>query len=107
MSTGLDHLLGQLRCRDANDTLPDLESAVLSRIAAERASRVPADGLKFQLAVVCTALVLGLAVAELEAISDLPQRVNSEIVVLSDDGVLAPSVRLGGGRDAILAQSFA
>jgi hypothetical protein len=97
MATELDHLLGQLRCRDAGNDLPGLESAVLSRIAAEQASRVPAAGLKFQAAVVCTALLLGLAIAELKAITPLRAAVNSEVVVLSDDGGLAPSVRLGGG----------
>ena len=97
MSTHLDHLLGQLRSRSDGDELRGLESAVLTRIAREQTSRAPAAGFKFQLAVVCTALVLGLAIAELKAVSTLPERVNSEIVVLSDDGGLAPSVRLGGG----------
>ncbi len=97
MSTELDYLLGQLRRRDVGDDLPGLESAVLTRIAAGQASRVPAAGLRLQMAVICTALVLGLAIAEVESLSSLPRTLNSELVVLSDDGGLAPSVRLGGG----------
>jgi hypothetical protein len=53
--------------------------------------------VSFQLAVVCLALFLGLAVAGIREYSGMPQRLNSEIIVLSDDGALAPSVLLGGG----------
>jgi hypothetical protein len=98
MSNHLDDLLGELRSRSGDGDLSGLEAAVSRKIARERAFRTaPAAGLKFQFAVVCTALVLGLAVAEFSAYAAMPQRLNSEIVVLSDDGALAPSVKLGGG----------
>jgi hypothetical protein len=96
MSNDLDGLLAQLRSRASDADLSGLETAISRRIAREQASRnVP--GLKLQLAVVCTALILGLAVAEIRGYSAMPQGLNSELIVLSDDGVLAPSVRLGGG----------
>ena len=50
-----------------------------------------------QLAVSCGALLLGLAVAQLAGYSLMPRPLNSELVVLSDDSAMAPSVRLEGG----------
>jgi hypothetical protein len=42
-------------------------------------------------------LLLGLLVAQFAGSDLMPRPLNSEIVVLSDDGQLAPSVRLEGG----------
>ena len=98
MSNHLDHLLGELRSRACDADLSGLESAVSGKIAREQALRTAPDpGLGFQIGVVCLALFLGLAVAQISGYAAMPQRLNSEIVVLSDDGALAPSVRLGGG----------
>jgi hypothetical protein len=98
MSSHVDELLGELRSRACDRELSGLEEAVSRKIARAQALRAqPGSGLGFQIAVVCVALFLGLAVAEVSGYSAIPQRLNSEIVVLSDDGTLAPSVRLGGG----------
>ena len=96
MSSELDGLLEQLRLRASDADLSGLETAISRRIAGERASSSQ-PGLKFQLAVVCTAFVLGMVVAEIRGSSAMPKRLNSELIVLSDDGAFAPSVRLGGG----------
>ena len=96
--SNLDHLLGELRSRGCDADLSGLETAVSGKIAREQALRTAPDpGLKLQLAVVCLALFLGLAVAQISGYGVMAQRLNSEIVVLSDDGALAPSVKLGGG----------
>jgi hypothetical protein len=98
MSNHLDNLLGELRSRPDDADLSGLEAAVSRKIAREQATRTVAPiGVSFQLAVVCLALFLGLAVAGIRGYSGMPQRLNSEIIVLSDDGALAPSVLLGGG----------
>ena len=97
MPNSLDSLLGELRSRASDGELSGLEDAVSRKIAQEVLRRLPGSDLRFQIAVVCVALFLGLAVAQFSGYSAMPQRLNSEIVVLSDDGALAPSVRLGGG----------
>jgi hypothetical protein len=53
--------------------------------------------LQVQLAVSCAALLLGLLVAEYTGLGFMPMPLNSELVVLSDDSALAPSVLLEGG----------
>jgi hypothetical protein len=98
MSVHIDDLLIELRSRACDGELSGLEDAVSRKISRQQLLRtLPGSGLSFQIAVVCVALFLGLAVAEVSGYSAIPQRLNSEIVVLSDDGALAPSVRLGGG----------
>lgn len=97
MPNSVDDLLGELRSRAFDGELSGLEEAVLRKIAHEALRKLPGSDLRFQIAVVCVALFLGLAVAQFSGYSEMPQRLNSEIVVLSDDGALAPSVKLGGG----------
>ena len=97
MPNTLNDLLGELRSRAFDGELSGLEEAVSRKIAQEGSRKLPGSDLRFQIAVVCVALFLGLAVAEVSGYAAMPQRLNSEIVVLSDDGALAPSVRLGGG----------
>lgn len=97
MPNTLDDLLGELRARTFDGELSGLEEAVSRKIARDGLRKLPGSDLRFQIAVVCVALFLGLAVAEVSGYSAMRQGLNSEIVVLSDDGALAPSVRLGGG----------
>jgi len=48
-------------------------------------------------AVTCGALLLGLAMAQFAGLGAMPEPLSSEMIVLSDDSALAPSVRLEGG----------
>jgi len=92
----VDGLLERLRSRPADHALDRLEAGVWSRIEASREISFGRT-LQMQLAVTCGALLLGLAIAKFAAVSAMPMPLMSEIVVLSDDSVLAPSVRLAGG----------
>jgi uncharacterized membrane protein SpoIIM required for sporulation len=56
-----------------------------------------AGGLTIQMAVVGVALLLGLIVARVGDLTATPSGPSSEMVVLSDDSALAPSVKLEGG----------
>jgi hypothetical protein len=98
MSEQLNSLLNRLKAAPPDHDLARLEAAVLNRIGREK----PADlfggrTLQVQLAVSCGALLLGLAVAQFAGYSLMPRPLNSELIVLSDDSAMAPSVRLEGG----------
>ena len=98
MTDRLDGLLGRLKAAPLDHDLGRLESAVLQRIGREsRADLFGGRTLQVQLAVSCGALLLGLAVAQLAGYGPMPRPLNSELVVLSDDSAMAPSVRLEGG----------
>jgi hypothetical protein len=97
MANDIDLLLKQLKSLPVDHDLCDLERAVSRRIESERAQIWPTGGLTVQLAVFCGALILGLAVAQFSRFSAMPAPLSSEIIVLSDDSALAPSVRLEGG----------
>jgi len=96
MTDRVDELLERLRSRPADHSLDRLEAGVWSRIEGAREVSFGRT-LQVQLAVTCGALLLGLAIAKFAAVSAMPEPLMSEIVVLSDDSVLAPSVRLAGG----------
>jgi hypothetical protein len=96
MPDHLDLLLKQLKSVAVDDNLAGLEDAVARRLQRS-AVLSPANGLKVQLIVVCGALVLGLAIAQLSRLNIMPEPLSSEMIVLSDDSALAPSVRLEGG----------
>ena len=96
MSDHLDLLLKHLKSTPLDHDLAGLEGAVARRLH-RRAVLTPANGVKVQLAVVCGALVLGLAIAQLSRLNIMPEPLSSEMIVLSDDSALAPSVRLEGG----------
>ena len=96
MQSDVDYLLAQLRSRECDADLAGLEASVSARIAREQPVPNASAGWKLQLAVVGTSLLLGFAVADFRGYLSAPQRMTSELVVLSDDGALAPSVRLGG-----------
>ena len=98
MTDRIDHMLKLLRATPAEEPLDRLESAVWARI--DKQSRGDVFGgrtLQVQFAVTCGALLLGLAVAELASSGLMPRPLNSELIVLSDDSAMAPSVRLEGG----------
>jgi hypothetical protein len=98
MTERLDALLNRLKSAPADHDLARLEANVLSRIGRERRGDVfGGRTLQVQFAVTCGALLLGLAVAELAGAGLMPRPLNSELIVLSDDGAMAPSVRLEGG----------
>jgi hypothetical protein len=98
MADRIDALLDRLKAAPADQDLCGLERAVYARI--QRESRADIFGgriLQVQLAVTCGALLLGLAIAQLAGYGPMPRPLNSELVVLSDDSAMAPSVRLEGG----------
>jgi hypothetical protein len=98
MTERLDALLNRLKSAPLDHDLSRLEGAVLGRIGREsRGDVFGGRTVQVQLAVTCGALLLGLAVAELAGSGLMPRPLNSELIVLSDDGALAPSVRLEGG----------
>jgi hypothetical protein len=98
MTDPIDALLDRLKAAQADHDLSGLERAVWAR--TQRDSRADIFGgrtLQVQLAVSCGALLLGLAVAHVAGYGPMPRALNSELVVLSDDSAMAPSVRLEGG----------
>jgi len=94
--TDLDFLLNRLAANPADRDLGGLETAVSRRIARQKAAAA-AGGLTIQMAVVGVALLLGLIVARIGDLTVMPSNPSSEMVVLSDDSALAPSVKLEGG----------
>ena len=98
MTDRIDALLNLLKSAPADRDLTRLEAAVWSRIGRQtRADGFGGRAFQVQLAVSCGALLLGLAIAHFAGYGFMPQPLNSELVVLSDDSAMAPSVRLEGG----------
>ena len=98
MTERLDALLHELKSAPADHDLARLEGTVLNRIGQEsRGDVFGGRTLQVQLAVTCGALLLGLAVAQVAGSGLMPRPLNSELIVLSDDSAMAPSVRLEGG----------
>jgi hypothetical protein len=98
MTDRIDELLNRLKSAPADRDLSRLEAAVWSRVDRRSRSDVfGGRGLQVQLAVSCGALLLGLAIAHFAGYGFMPRPLNSELVVLSDDSAMAPSVRLEGG----------
>lgn len=92
----LDFLLNRLADAPADRDLVGLEAAVSRRIKQQK-TPAAAGGLAIQMAVVGVALLLGLIVARVGDLTVMPFSPSSEMVVLSDDSALAPSVKLEGG----------
>jgi hypothetical protein len=91
----LDDLFGALRAERLDASLDGLETAVWARVAADRRAQAAAGGgLRMQLAVAVAALAMGVVVGGVTA-GRSPSR--SEMVVLSEDAGLAPSVAVEGG----------
>jgi hypothetical protein len=97
MTDGLDKLLQRLSARSPGQGLDSLESDVRSRIEARKADSFGGKAWQVQLAVTCGSLLLGVFIAQLAGVSVMPEPLSSEIVVLSDDSAVAPSVILEGG----------
>ncbi len=89
----LDELLGALRDRPVKASLDGLESAVWARIEESRRAQ-GSGGFGVQLAAVAMALALGVVVGGVTAER---RPIRSEMVVLSEDASLAPSVAVEGG----------
>lgn len=94
--TDLDFLLNRLAEAPVDRDLAGLEAGVSRRIARQKTAAGPA-GLTIQMAVVGIALLLGLIVARVGDLTVMPSTPSSEMMVLSDDSALAPSVKLEGG----------
>jgi hypothetical protein len=92
MSDALDRSLAALAEAPVHPDLEGLEAGVWTRVQARRAESAAA-GLR--VAVTVAALALGVAFGALHR----PQTpsANAEMAVVSDDGLLAPSARLGDG----------
>ncbi len=92
MSYSLDDKLTALASRDVSASLDGLEDSVWIAVQARRAAAGAGTGVR--VAMTITALAMGLAFGHLNA----PKPTHlSEMGVLSEDGLLAPSIRLGGG----------
>jgi hypothetical protein len=98
MTDRIDALLSRLKSAPPDHDLNRLEAAVWSRIDGQsRGDLFGGRTLQVQFAVSCAALLLGLAIARFSGYDFMPMPLNSELVVLSDDSAMAPSVRLEGG----------
>ena len=98
MTDRIDHMLNLLRAKTEEEPLDRLESAVWARIDKQSRSDVfGGRSWQVQLAVTCGALLLGVFVAKLAGMPMMPEPLNSEVIVLSDDAGVAPSVLLEGG----------
>jgi hypothetical protein len=92
MPTSLDDRLNALAGADLTPSLDGLEASVWSAVQAHRASARAGAGVR--VAMTIAALALGLAFGAMNAAK--PTHL-SEMGLLSEDGLLAPSIRLGGG----------
>jgi hypothetical protein len=98
MSDRIDGLLARLKAAPPDHDLSRLEAGVWSRIQGEgREGLYGRRTLAVQLAAACGALLVGLLIARVAGYESMPHVLSSEVVVLSDDSVLAPSIRLEGG----------
>jgi hypothetical protein len=98
MTDRIDTLLNRLKSVPLDRDLSRLEAQVWQKIdGAKGADLFGGRAFQVQLAVSCGALLLGLAIAQFTGYGPMPHPLNSEMVVLSDDGAMAPSVRLEGG----------
>jgi len=95
MTKGIDELLNQLAAAPEPRSLAGLEPAVWRRIESRRTAATFGGGLRLQMAVAVGALVLGVGVSG--AMTGPRGSYPSEMVVLSEDAHLAPSVAVLGG----------
>lgn len=87
----LEHRLAALAEAEARASLDGLEDGVWAKVQARRAASASAS---VRAILTIAALAFGLAFGALHHAR--PAHL-AELGVLSDDGLLAPSVRLGGG----------
>lgn len=94
----LDDRLADLAAADASASvaLDGLEDRVWTKVQARKAAAA-AGSISVRLAVTGLALAAGLAFGVMHKAAAPAQVHVAELAVLSEDGLLAPSVRLGGG----------
>jgi hypothetical protein len=98
MTEKIDRLLRKLQANPSDRRLDRLEADVWSRIDAGKADIFGGKAWQVQLLVTCGAMLLGVFIAQWSGgMSLMPEPLRSEIVVLSDDSSVAPSVILEGG----------
>lgn len=98
MPDRIDSLLRELAQTGLDCDLSGMERAVWARVDREgRADAFAWRSFSIQIAAACGALLLGFAISHMTGFSPMPRQLTSELVVLSDDAGLAPSVRLEGG----------
>jgi|ERR1044071_8226839 hypothetical protein len=97
MADNVDFLLHRLKTARIDRDLSRVEAEVWRRIDTKRGDIFGGRAWQIQLAVSCAALFVGLAIAQLAGFDPMRRPLNSEMVVLSDDSAMAPSVRLEGG----------
>ncbi|MEI9889404.1 MAG: hypothetical protein WDN45_01070 [Caulobacteraceae bacterium] len=91
----LDDRLAALASADSMAALDGLEDQVWTKVQARKAAS--AAGSTVRVALTGLALAGGLAFGALHHTAAPAQTHVAELGVLSEDGLLAPSVRLGGG----------
>ena len=96
MKDRINELLENVASRGPDRDLSRLEAAVWARIDKRR-DAFWGRALPIQIAATCGALLMGLATAQMAQSAIMPQPLSSELIVLSDDSAMAPSVRLEGG----------
>jgi hypothetical protein len=97
MMDSIDKSLQRLRAAPPGYRLDRLEADVWSQIETKKADGFGGKTWQVQLAVTCGSLLLGVVISQLAGVSMMPEPLSSEIVVLSDDSAVAPSVILEGG----------
>jgi hypothetical protein len=93
MPHSLDDRLNALASADMSPALDGLETSVWAAVQARRSAGA-AGSTGVRVALTVAALAMGLAFGAMNAAK--PTHL-SEMGVLSEDGLLAPSIRLGGG----------
>jgi hypothetical protein len=97
MPSLLDDRLNALAATDADVRLDGLEDVVWTKVQARKTASA-AGGVGVRAALTLCALAGGLAFGALHQPPKAEPTVHvSELGLLSEDGMLAPSVRLGGG----------
>lgn len=102
MPSQLDARLAALAALDSEPAaesirMAGLEDGVWNRVQARKAASA-AGSAGVRVVVTVTALAIGLAFGALHQHAHTPTQAHvAELGVLSEDGLLAPSVRLGGG----------
>jgi hypothetical protein len=97
MTDQIDRGLRRLSALGTDYRLDGLEREVRLRIEARKGDALGGPSWPVQLAVTCASLLIGVFVAQLAGVSMMPEPLSSEIIVLSDDSAVAPSVILEGG----------
>jgi len=97
MPSQLDKRLAALAAVHPDPALAGLEDSVWTQVQARKAAGA-AGSTGVRVALTAAALAIGLAFGALHQHAQSPAQPRlAELGVLSEDGLLAPSVRLGGG----------